>query len=231
MFLSNRKHYLERLDQATDYKWRAKVIGIEPGIGTEYNIAFLATQPPGHPSIDTLAEHGYRAFFKFSRQPDYCQYILGSMDGVIFPASQPKTWQVGRYSIREILMGRGGHRPVPHKRMNADGPSVMAARTRMNAEQKEAFDELFKSFFTIVISPTGCGKTMLASTFCAACAQSGERVLVLASSQADLRQLHNLSISAANDLDVSERLTNGMFLVNTMSSIDSGWLSELLSKS
>jgi adenylylsulfate kinase-like enzyme len=52
--------------------------------------------------------------------------------------------------------------------------------------------ELSKSVVTVMTSLAGCGKTMLASIFCAACVKRGEKVLVLSSTDVDIRQLYSL---------------------------------------
>lgn len=56
------------------------------------------------------------------------------------------------------------------------------------------------------------------------------RAFVFASSRDDLRQLHELSISAANDFDASQDLTSGMVIIDPISSNELEWLLEILLK-
>ncbi|KAE8443415.1 hypothetical protein EG329_001896 [Mollisiaceae sp. DMI_Dod_QoI] len=204
---------LKQMKRASTYVWEnALVLGIEFGVTIESKIALLVSQPAGHPSIPAMIDGRHRAIFKFSDQPQYCQYILDSMDGVIF--SKGRNGNANKGHIENILMGTDGHQRIPQKRIQGwDEPRLQMMKDPMDMGQRAAFDEILKSVFAMVISPAGCGKTMLASASCAACVKGGERVLILTSSDVDTRQLHDLSVITSKKLGIAAAITDSMVLV------------------
>ncbi|KAH8787687.1 hypothetical protein BGZ57DRAFT_879625 [Hyaloscypha finlandica] len=197
-----RQDLLPRQRSPVTLKWRHRdlkhtthtatglFLGAEVGVNKRSSMAVLVwskslfTQPPAF-----LAKK-YEACFDFSSQPKNLEFLLDSVDKLLFLDNPSHSKNPSASQIFEILMARDNHKvmyeALPTLAYNALIPRAVKS---MDNGQRDAMSGLEEKMISIIDGPHGSGKTMLAATFGALSIQSGEKVTFLASTKAALKEL------------------------------------------
>jgi hypothetical protein len=197
-----RQELLPRQRSPVTLKWRHRdlkltthtatglFLGAEVGVNKRSSMAVLVwskssfTQPPA------FLTKKYEACFDFSSQPKNLEFLLDSVDKLLFLDNPSHRKDPFASRIFEILMARDNHKvmyeALPTPAYNALTPRAVRS---MDNGQRDAMSGLEEKMISIIDGPHGSGKTMLAATFGALSIQSREKVTFLASTKAALKEL------------------------------------------
>ncbi|KAE9371631.1 hypothetical protein N431DRAFT_441607 [Stipitochalara longipes BDJ] len=165
-------------------------LGAEIGMNKRASITVLVWSMNSYTDPLAFLTSKYEVLFDFSLQPKNLEFLLNSIDNILFfdAPSQGNKASVAR--IFEVLMARDNYKPMYDALPSPDyNPMISRMVKSMDSSQQEAMTRLASKIVSIMDGPHGSGKTTLAALFGALSIQAGEKVAFLTSTKAGVKEL------------------------------------------